>query len=106
MRFQSQKKFETFEAKITSVRNTMTYKTQKVTAQLSSAQLSSAQLSSAQLSSAQLSVLPRSDKGVVCLENLSFFEAPEHIKAQSETRFQRGLDWVFDFYAKSRCRYS
>ena len=75
-------------------------------AQLSSAQLSSAQLSSAQLSSAQLSVPPRSDKGVVCLENLGFFEAPEHIKAQFETRFQRGSNWAFDFYAKSRCRYS
>ena len=49
----------------------MTYKTQKVTAQLSSAQLSSAQLSSAQRS-------PCSAKGVVCLENLTIFttEAP------------------------------
>ena len=74
----------------------MTYKTQKV-----NAQLSSAQLSSAQLSSAQLSVLPRSDKGVVCLENLSFFEAPEHIKAQFETRFQRGTNWAFDFLQKA-----
>ena len=50
MGFRSRKKFETFEAKITSSRNKMTYKTQKVNAQLSSAQLSSAQLSSAQLS--------------------------------------------------------
>ena len=92
----------------------MTYKTlaaissaQLSSAQLSSAQLSSAQLSSAQLSSAQLSVLyARLVKGVLCLENLGFFEAPEYIKAQFETRFQRGSNWAFDFYAKSRCRCS
>jgi hypothetical protein len=32
-------------------------------------------------------LLPRLNKGIVCLEVLSFFEAPEYIKAQFETRF-------------------
>ena len=45
-------------------------------------------------------------KDELCLENLSFFEAPDHINAQFETRSQRSSDWAFDFYTKRRCRYS